>query len=229
MTVLLVSSTGAEFSGLTRHFPVTRLAWPLDYAAVLERGADRWVLVANGAGAALALEAFTIASQRERLHAVVSTGYCGALDPAIAIAEIVTATEVHDGSLVFPAQSPTHPSRRGGVAGADHVVASAAEKRELRAQTGAATVDMESHALARAAQLAGLPFYCIRAVTDIAREDMHLDFNAARDVSGRIRAGRLLRNSLRRPAATFPELIKMAFRARRASNELGDFLAACRF
>jgi adenosylhomocysteine nucleosidase len=227
-TVLLVSSTEAEFSGLTRRFASRRLPWPVDYAAEMEHDGARWILVANGAGIDLACQAFQVARENAPVDAVVSTGYCGALDPAIQPAEVVIATEVYPSSVAARPVSG-RDARRGMVAGADHVVGTAREKGELRRATGAATVDMESHGLARAAADAGIPFYCVRAVTDVAGEDMHLDFNGARDAAGRIRASKLVWDSLRKPVTALPELFRLAFRARRASNNLGEFLAACRF
>jgi adenosylhomocysteine nucleosidase len=228
-TVLLVSSMAGEFGGLTRRFAATPLAgWPIDYAAQILRGNERWILAANGAGADLALEAFHAARGRYAIDAVVSTGYCGALDPAIAAAEVVVATQVFDQGEAFPAGA-AGTSRAGAVVGANRVVALAAEKQALFQATGAATVDMESHALARASQQAGIPFYCVRAVTDVAREDMHLDFDGARDARGRFSSAKLLASSLQHPFTALPDLFKLAFRARRASNHLGDFLADCRF
>jgi hypothetical protein len=66
-------------------------------------------------------------------------------------------------------------------------------------------------------------------VTDVAGEDMHFDFNAARDADGRIRGARVLQLAMRRPFATLPELCKLAYRGWRAGLNLGDFLADCRF
>ena len=54
------------------------------------------------------------------------------------------------------------------MAGADAVVATLAAKRALAARTDAVAVDMESHAVARAAQEAEVAFLVIRAVADPA-------------------------------------------------------------
>lgn len=52
------------------------------------------------------------------------------------------------------------------MAGSDAVVSTVAAKRALAEETNAVAVDMESHAVARAAQEAGVPFLVIRAVAD---------------------------------------------------------------
>ncbi len=56
----------------------------------------------------------------------------------------------------------------GAIAGSDWVVATPAAKRNLAKDTAAAAVDMESHAVAAAAEEAGVPFLAIRAVADPA-------------------------------------------------------------
>jgi len=50
---------------------------------------------------------------------------------------------------------------------------------------------MEAAGLAREARGFGLPFMCIRVVTDQAEEGFIIDYNAARDARGRFRYGRL--------------------------------------
>ena len=84
-------------------------------------------------------------------------------------------------------------------------------------------------AVAARAQDAGLPFYCIRAVTDLAGETMANDFNNALRPNGRFDTISILGSSLRHPAARLPELFRLRSRCDRASRALGDFLADCRF
>ena len=54
------------------------------------------------------------------------------------------------------------------IAGSDKVIATPADKRNLAVKWDAALVDMESHAVATAAEEAGIPFLAIRAVADPA-------------------------------------------------------------
>ncbi len=56
----------------------------------------------------------------------------------------------------------------GAIAGSDRVVPTPDEKHALAAQTGALIVDMQTHALAEAAEAARVPVLAIRAVSDPA-------------------------------------------------------------
>jgi len=112
--------------------------------------------------------------------AVVSFGLAGGLDPELAPGDLIVATAVSSDAATFD----THPAlrralldgfaeaglraREGLVAGVDAPVMNAGDKAALRAQTGAAIVDMESHIAAAFAAERGLPFAVVRAVSDPA-------------------------------------------------------------
>lgn len=210
-TILLIAADRREFAGFTRHLEgVRELSLGIDYAATGTRRGRRFVLAANGAGRALAARAFQAASRFDRPSVVVSTGFCGALDPKLAAGAVVD-------------------SRDGVVATANEVILSAEAKRRLRQETGADAVDMESAQVADDAAAAGLPFRAIRAVTDTAHEDLRIDLNAARDGDGRVRDTRVVGQALRRPLTGLPELVKLYRRSRLAAKNLGDYLAGCDF
>jgi hypothetical protein len=58
------------------------------------------------------------------------------------------------------------------VAGADAVVASALEKRDLHQETGAVAVDMESHIAAKIAAKHRIPFVACRVIIDPAHRTL---------------------------------------------------------
>ncbi len=232
-TILLVASDRRELAGVARHCRrLERLDWPLEYAARGELGGQRVLMVANGLGRARAAAAVATACGRERVDAVVSAGWCGALDPELAPGEILVAGEVQAAGETVSYTAGNVVARRGcrcgGLLTVDAVAGKAEEKNRLR-RTGAAAVDMEAAAVAAESGRLGVPFFCVRVVLDRAGESFDLDFNAARTQDGRLSRMRILRAVLARPWIRLPELLRWAGRSRRAAQVLGDFLAECSF
>jgi adenosylhomocysteine nucleosidase len=225
--LLFIAADPRECAGLVTHWQDTRsLELPVNWARA-GRSNNRDVLaIANGAGAERTFAAVLVAP---RPSAVCNIGFCGALDPALRIGDIVVATEVRNGDRSWAATLPaTTIPAAGPVASIDHVVETAAEKSNLRA-TGASIVEMEAAGAARASEDLGLPFYCIRAVSDLATEDFANDFNAALGPDGQFSVLRLVAGALASPQNRFPELMRLKQRTALASKKLGDFLANCTF
>ncbi len=246
-----VAAEAREFSGLLRHAErVVKLNWPLDFARKIWLNGYAAILVANGPGPKLAGEAVEIAKGRERLTGIVSTGFCGALDPALKLSDIFVATEIltyyqpNDTKPNDTKPNDTKPSRdrkgapidtlacaRGSVTGpllsTDRVAITASEKSELH-KTGARAIEMEAAGVSAKAQQYNLPFYSIRVVTDTAAESLPLDFNQMRDANGRFSRSKIIFAALRRPAV-FPKLLNFNTRCKHAAQALGDFIADTRF
>ena len=232
-TLLLVASSREEFRGLGPHFgPLDRLQWPVDYSARGDGGGKHVVMVANGPGPRLAGAAMDAARLRGQFKAVVSIGYCGALDPALKPGDIFVATEVaaHPSGRRYPVREPVtpRPYRSGPLVSVDHVVETVEEKSRLRAR-GYAAVEMEAAAAAERAERWQVPFYCIRAVTDGAAEDFVCSLEAARDSRGRFRRWKIVWNAVRNRTRGTRELLRLYRRTRRAAKGLGEFLAECDF
>jgi adenosylhomocysteine nucleosidase len=232
-TLLVVAAEAREFAGLRRHCRgERRLGWPLQFARRAELHGLRVVLVANGAGPALAGEACEVAWMKQKADALVSTGFCGALDAALRIGGVFVASGVDapDKGLRLEARTPEcgRPHSTGRLVSVDRVVQTVEEKKRLRA-SGALAVEMEAAAVGQRARAWGVPFYCVRSVTDLAEESFQLDFNAARGEDGRFSTARILGAAVRRPRQVVPELCTLYKRSRLASRELGEFLADCRF
>jgi adenosylhomocysteine nucleosidase len=109
----------------------------------------------------------------------------------------------------------------------DRVVRTADEKRRLHAR-GFLAVEMEAAAVAERAARWGVPFYCLRAVTDTAQQDLMIDLNAARDDQGQIRDGRVVVEALRRPWS-LPELFILWRRSHVAAESIGQLIVDSRF
>ena len=210
MKFLFVASDEIEFRGMARR--------------------DGILLTANGAGAHRAAAAVDAALATFRPDAIVSMGFCGALDPALGIADIVVGTTIFAGDRAFPAESPiTAPAHSlGPICSIDHVAATAGEKTRLHS-TGAIAVEMEAAGVAQRAQKLGVPFFCIKSVTDLAGETMANDFNAVLRSDGHFDTMKILALSLRHPWARLPELLRLRQRCVLAARSLGEFIADCRF
>ncbi len=228
MSLAFVAAEGREFDGILRHSSnIQKLAWPLKFARSVQVGGRRAVLVANGPGPKLAGEAAREALKRvDNVEAVISTGFCGALDMALKHCDVFVADSVNDFTVNAPEVLDGAYSR-GALVSRDRVAWTLEEKRRLR-EAEAIAVDMEAAGIAEAAASGGVVFYCVRVVTDTAEETLPIDFNAMRDATGRFSRTRILGAALRRPAL-FGELMKLRRTCNRASLALGDFVANCRF
>lgn len=190
------------------------------------KGAET-MAIANGAGPDRA-RAGVMAAPRPA--AVCNIGYCGALDDSLGIGDIFVATEVRNGTGTYRAERPggAIPKASGVLVSQRSIAQTAAEKRSLR-NSGAFAVEMEAAGAARASEELNVPFYCIRAVSDLAGEDFANDFNGCIMPDGRFDVARLLLGACASPVRRFGELIRLSKRTKRASDNLGEFLANCTF
>lgn len=218
ITWLMVAAEAREFEGiLKRAGDVRELPWP---GAAFSRQAAwknrRWLLIANGPGPKLVERAL---GRQPHVDRILSIGFCGALDPALRIGDIVVSGEVPKGLGASFVQ--------GDVVSVDRVAITVKEKCDLRAATGATVVEMESAAVAQKAREWDVPFGCVRVVSDAAGEDLPLDFNLYRDADGRFERSRIALAALGRPFTVLPGLIRLDRQCRRAAERLGEFLANC--
>ena len=219
-TWLLVAAERRELEGvLSRFGAAEKLEWPgVRFARATEWKGDRWWMVACGPGPRLVEKAL---AGKKDVNGIISTGFCGALDPALHVGDIVVS---NDAAVASTAQFV-----RGEIFSADRVAVTAAEKRALRTRTGAAVVEMEAAAVKRKAGEWGVPFMCIRVVSDTAADDLPLDFNRFRNADGNFSRTRIALAAVARPFSAMPGLLELDRNCRRASQALGDFLADCRF
>jgi adenosylhomocysteine nucleosidase len=226
--LVFIAAEPREFAGLLRHTELaSKLDWPVSFARMARLKGNAVLLVADGPGPKLAARAVNTAREREKVEGLISIGFCGALDPALAPCDIFIATEVLGvGTCSMPA-GLGRAYKTGKLLSIDRVASTVSEKSELR-KSGADVVEMEAGAVAERAEHFNVPFYAIRVVSDAAGESLPLDFNQVRDAEGRFDRVKVLAAASRRPGI-FPALLKLNRRCKAAARILGDFIADTRF
>jgi adenosylhomocysteine nucleosidase len=231
--MLFVAAEAREFGGLLKYCQsVEKLAWPLTWARRAKLNGRKIFLTANGAGAKCAGEAVDFGRWElgNGMEAVVSTGFCGGLDPSLKIGDVFVATSIQTGGELAAVQAPQSARRfaSGTLVSIDRVAQTAEEKRDL-CRAGALAVEMEAAGVLSRVREWELPFYCIRSVTDLANESFHIDLNAARLADGRFSTSRILAAAIRSPLTVAPELMMLRKRCLTAAKALGEFIADCDF
>jgi hopanoid-associated phosphorylase len=128
-----------------------------------------------GGGRADLLEA-RLKAALDGADALISIGLGGALDPGLAVGDIVVGSEVlrarghwrTDPAWTERLLARLPSARLGAIYGSNEMVLRALDKAKLRAKGGAALVDMESHVAAKLAKARGLPLAVVRVVSDTA-------------------------------------------------------------
>ena len=163
------------------------------------RHGDRvYWLVPTGIGPHAAGAAAGTVLDRQPAALAIATGFAGALLPAAAVGDVIAATSVLSGRFDGGWLQPGPPMscddsallaiqaaalevgvtvRTGPVVSLATVVWRAVDKQDLSRLTSAIAVDMESAAVGDAARAHGVPFAVLRTVSDVAGEDLPLDFN----------------------------------------------------
>jgi adenosylhomocysteine nucleosidase len=178
------------------------------------------IAVARGIGAVRAEQAVEIAETYGHLDVLISIGWAGGascgVQPGTAyeVGEVIDAVsgERYATSAVA---SPIKLATLDHVAGRD-------EKRRFAESHGASLVDMEAAAVARAALARDIPFYCWKAVTDIASEDLP-DFNYFLDQEKQLRTRQVAAYALTHPRYVAP-LLRMGRNSKSGADALGRAL-----
>jgi adenosylhomocysteine nucleosidase len=166
-----------------------------------------------------------------RPKVVLSAGFSGALQPGLAVGDIVLATEVIDTEgehwpATWPGELPPGewrpPIRRGRVLAASHLVGDPAQKQALGEKHEAVAVDMESATLARLCSKQGVPFGCVRVISDGMNTPLSPKLVSVL-AGGRVAYGRLFWNVLKSPRL-MGELWRLARQTRFAAEQLGRAL-----
>jgi adenosylhomocysteine nucleosidase len=194
--LVIFTATRWEFHAVRSALPSWRTADADAVTADVAGTAAAVTLVRCGIGPERARASAERALRDRPVGLAVSSGYAAALGPA-AIGDLVIGTTVRavgdepgtpDSATYSCSVESTDALRRAadavGVAvhqgpfvSVSRVLCRAAEKTALGRATGAIAVDMESAALAAVASRYGVPFVAVRTVSDLADEELPVDFN----------------------------------------------------
>lgn len=177
-----------------------------------------WTAACAGAGVDAAARAFDEIEKDGAVDLVISAGWAGALREDMVAGRAYSVSGVID-SLTgerFPSAACCGEcwlvtSRRV----ADH-----REKLRLAAAFGASLVDMEAAGIARLAGTRGIPFSCVKGVSDGLDQAMP-DFNGFYTADGRFQRAKFIRYALLRPWH-WPVLARMGRNCRSAARGIGE-------
>jgi adenosylhomocysteine nucleosidase len=191
-----------------------------DGAFLTQRGDVALIAVAKGIGIVRAEQAVSIAETYGSLNALVSIGWAGGASCGVQPGMAYEVGEVIDPASGerYATSAVTSPIK---LVTLDHV-AGREEKRKVAESYGASLVDMEAVAVARLARDRGLPFYCWKAVTDTATEDLP-DFNYFLDQEKQLRTRQVAAYALTHPRYVAP-LLRMGRNSKSGAEALGHAL-----
>ena len=138
-------------------------------------GEKEIIIAHTGIGPAAAEESAGVLLAKFQPRWLVSAGYAGGLDPALAHGEVFIAENFS--TLAMPA------IRRATLTTQPRAAASVAEKAALLHTTGAHAVDMETASIARVCAARGVPMLALRAISDTAREPIRVPLEITCDLA----------------------------------------------
>jgi len=161
-TIAIVAAMEREVAPLIRGWKVREIASDGRRYRLFESGDT--VLICGGIGAQAARRAAEAVIEEARPARVVSVGFAGALDSKMKVADVMeprVVVNAADGSRTDTGSGQGTLVSYAGVADRN-------QKERLARAYGAEAVDMEAAAVAQAAQVHGIEFGALKAISDAA-------------------------------------------------------------
>jgi adenosylhomocysteine nucleosidase len=216
--VAIIAAMPGELKPLVRGWPHSSRNGVQFWAQRNEE--EEWIAACAGAGLDAATRAFAAIEDGGPVDLMFSVGWAGALTPECKPGEaynVAGTIDVRTGERFlcdagagefWLATSPK--------------VADEAEKRRLASTYKASLVDMEAVAIARLAAMRGIPFYCVKGVSDGFDEKLP-DLNRFIGPNGQFETARFAVYALVRPWY-WPALVRMGENSKKASQSIAESL-----
>jgi adenosylhomocysteine nucleosidase len=220
---VIIAALERELRPLVKQWPATTVRHEGREFTFYE--SDYAIAVCSGIGPEAARAAAEAIIAQHSPDLLISAGVAGSLVPELHVGETIFPTTVIDTQDGSRHETAIHDAPLGKTPLARTVLASypeiagAAQKQQLTKSYGAHAVDMEAAAVARAAQVHGLPFLAIKAISD------ELDFELP-DMSRFIRGGQFQTARFLLYVAIRPWLWLRVFRLARNTRIASENLCA---
>ena len=179
---------------------------------------EEWICACAGMGQDAATRAFAAIEEGGPVDLLFSLGWAGALAPEISRASVHSVAGVIDARTGERFHCDAEAGDLWLVT--SPIVANHTEKLRLASTYGAALVDMEAAAIARLAQMRGIPFYCLKGVSDGFDDNMP-DFNRYIGSAGQLQLARFTLFALLRPWLWL-SLVRMGDNSRKAAEGIAQ-------
>jgi adenosylhomocysteine nucleosidase len=190
------------------------------------------VVVVAGVGRIAARRAAEVLMAGHQPRWIISAGFAGALNPALARNALVLPDEVLDPEgRHFPIELPEAlgtgiPHTKGRLLTVDRLILTSSEKEELHRLHEADLVDMESSAVAAICQERLVRFLALRVISDDARSELPREISRLLTRSGSYRVGAAIRAIWHRPSS-LKDFWKLHEHALEAAGRLAPFVTRC--
>lgn len=178
-------------------------------------------ILVTGMGASRSTSALDAYFRRHIPCAVITCGYAGALTPELGYGALVYETR----STSLASALESSGARRATILCAPRVAVTIEEKRQLFQSTQASAVEMESGAIQAFCAERDTPCATLRAISDLAGENLPLDFNQLTGPDQQLSAMKLALAIARRPWR-IPRLMALGRHSHAASVALAQCLTA---
>lgn len=190
-----------------------------------------WVLLTGMGNRSVSFEKI-ICFKMAGVEAFLSSGLAGALNADLKLGQVIIPRRVGNlrdaiglaaAEKLLVLAEQTEAKIVATLITADHIVETSEEKKRLSFFGDA--VDMESFRLVSEFAMEGVPAAVIRAISDVADEDLPIDFSICVTDSGKVKPMAMLGQIFKRPQKV-PALIRFGVQSKKSAQTLALFLDA---